>query len=363
MFKLLEKNYFGFKNEETNNQFNLWQYKNSIKQIKYILALTGTLYILMGIVNLFILKQELHTLVIFIQLFLIPSYSFLISFLAYKKINFKTLETLLVLAPIFASSLHVFVFMNLDTYSSYQTELYLMIFWTFTISGLRFHKAIIAGFFVLIVGETYPYLTYHNQQNEFILHTSWMIISILFGTLGGFLFHQSKKATFTKELELQKMATVDKLTGLYNRVKLDSVLIHELERAKRYNQNIGILLLDIDYFKNVNDTYGHLVGDQVLIAFSKKIQKHIRRSDYLFRWGGEEFLLICLEINQTDIIILSEKIRKEIEQEVFENIGHATISIGSTISSNIDTVESIIHRADEALYEAKETGRNKVCYK
>lgn len=361
MFQFLKNSFFGFKDEEKNYQFNLWQYTNSAKQIQYILSLTGSLYIIMGIINLYVFTADIYQIVIFLQIFLIPSYIFLVAFLAYKKIEFQILETLLFLAPVFAASLHCFIFMQLDHFSTYQTELYLMIFWTLTISGLRFQKAIVVSMIILIIGEWYPYTFYKDQQTQFILHTMWMFVSLFFGILGGAIFHKSKKDTFIKELELQSLAEIDKLTGLYNRVKLDYVLPQELNRAQRYSDSVGILILDIDFFKKVNDTYGHLVGDQVLINVAKTLKYNLRTSDYLFRWGGEEFLIICLNITQTDLLNLANKIRIKIAQEHFKDVGNVTISIGATLNNSVDTIESILSRADDALYEAKNTGRDKVC--
>ena len=363
MLKSIKDKYFGFSNEEKNHQFILWQHEISVKQIQYILLLTGIIYIIISIINIFVLNININNLLIFLQLIVIPCYAFLISYCAYKKVNFKILETLLFLAPVFASLLHALIFSNLDTYSSYQTELYLMIFWTLTISGLRLNKAIISALFVFIVGEVYPYIFYEKQQTSFILHTMWMSVSLLFGVVGAFLLHQTKKDTFIKELELQELATIDKLTGVNNRSKLDSILPHELNKSKKYNQTIGVLLLDLDHFKEVNDTHGHLTGDEVLIAISKTLQKSIRSSDFLFRWGGEEFMIVCLEASQTAITTFAEQIRAEISKQELNHVGYKTVSIGATISNNTDSIDSLIQRADDALYEAKETGRNKVCFK
>lgn len=348
--------------KEINYQFVLWHYEQTTKQIQYILGLTGAIYMMMGIVNLLTFSSDIYNILIFIQLFLIPIYAFFISYLAYKKVTFSILETLLFLAPILTALIHAFIFSNMTEYSSYQTELYLMIFWTLTVSGLRLEKAIIASICVFIIGEVYPYLFFDNQGTPFVLHTMWMSISILFGIVGGVLIHRSRKDTFKKELELQRLATVDTLTGLYNRVKFDSILTQELSRAKRYNFHIGILMLDIDYFKNVNDAYGHLIGDEILIGIANNVKSSIRSSDYLFRWGGEEFVIICLETDQNDIVTFAEKIRLNVAQQNFDKVGNKTISIGATMNNYDDTVESIIQRADESLYKAKETGRNKVCY-
>ena len=363
MFEFLENRYFGFKNKDTNHQFNLWQDKHASTQIRYILALTAFMYILLGISNVFLSPGYIKHILVPYQLFVIPSYALLISYLTYVKNYARVLKSLLIFAPIIAASFHAYIFSEMNVYSTYQVELYLMIFWIFTLSGLRFVKAVVAAFIVFLIGEIYPYISYENQYLEYLSHSIWMLVSMLFGIVGGFLLHQSKKDTFEKELELQKLASTDKLTGLYNRTKLDSILTLELDRAKRYKLNIGILLIDIDYFKNVNDEYGHLVGDEILIGISKNIQKNIRSSDYMFRWGGEEFIVVCLEMSKEDLILFAQKIRSKVSQQEFAKVGRKTISIGATINNTNDTVASIIQRADEALYEAKNKGRDKVCYK
>ena len=145
MYKFLENISLEFKDKEINYKFFLWHYERSTTQIQYVLGLTGALYMLMGIVNLLTFSSDIYYILIFTQLFLIPSYVFFISYLAYKKVAFSTLETLLFLAPIFAALMHAFLFSNMTEYSSYQTELYLMIFWILTISGLRLQKAVIVG--------------------------------------------------------------------------------------------------------------------------------------------------------------------------------------------------------------------------
>lgn len=362
IFKIPYKINLGFINKSINEQFINWQYAQSLKQIQYILILTGLLYILIGISNVFLAPEYLKNTLLPYQLFLIPSYLFLIAYLSSKKEYFELSEKLLLSSPIIAAVCHAYIFSHMTTYSTYQVELYLMIFWVFTISGLQFPKALLAALIVFFIGEFYSYFAYKDQLIEYISHSIWMIVSLLFGATGGYLIHQSKKETFEKVLELQTLVTTDTLTGLHNRAKLDSILTQELERAKRYNFNIGILILDIDYFKSINDTHGHLVGDEVLIEVSNTLKQNIRSSDYIFRWGGEEFIILCLEVNQDSLISFAEEIRLKIEEVEFDKVGKKTISIGASINTNDDTYSSILQRADQALYKSKKSGRNKVCF-
>jgi len=188
------------------------------------------------------------------------------------------------------------------------------------------------------------------------------ILFIVFGYLN-YKMREAKKIIEKQNKELEYLATIDKLTGIYNRLRLDDILQNELDRSKRYNHYFACAIIDIDYFKNVNDTYGHLIGDKVLKELSKVVKQNIRTSDYFGRWGGEEFLIILPEINKIDLENLLEKIRVNISEHDFLEAGNQTISIGATISVKSDIKDSVINRADIALYEAKNSGRNRVVIK
>ena len=163
--------------------------------------------------------------------------------------------------------------------------------------------------------------------------------------------------------EIEKLATVDKLTNLFNRMKLDSLLEAEIKRCKRYNSSLAVCILDIDHFKSVNDTYGHLVGDNVLVEVADLGSANIRSTDYFGRWGGEEFLIIMPETDEKGGFVMIENLRKKIEACSFSNVGSMTASFGMSSFKEGDAPETIIKRADDALYEAKKSGRNSVVLK
>jgi len=150
------------------------------------------------------------------------------------------------------------------------------------------------------------------------------------------------------------------LTGVYNRHKLEESFEHELLRASRYKRTFSIILLDIDLFKAVNDTYGHQVGDDILIKVAELVQENIRSSDVLGRWGGEEFLIICPETDLTGAGTLADQVRHAIATYDFPVVGKKTASFGVACSNENESKESIIKRADDALYEAKNAGRDLV---
>ncbi len=162
--------------------------------------------------------------------------------------------------------------------------------------------------------------------------------------------------TFKKELE--KLSSIDKLTGILNRRKLDEFLAYELSVTKRYSKNLSLIIVDIDHFKDVNDNYGHQMGDKVLFKITKLITNLIRESDVFGRFGGEEFLIICPETNKDQAFILAEKLRNEVANYNFDKIGQKTISLGIGQFTTDDTEETLIKKADIALYESKNNGRN-----
>ena len=212
--------------------------------------------------------------------------------------------------------------------------------------------------FVVVVGEA-------NQDWQ----EAWrkqVVVSIFILTIlwiMAWMILQHYILILKNEKELEKLSQTDQLTKLYNRHKLHQVFASEINRSDRFEEIFGIILLDIDLFKNVNDTYGHNIGDLVLKEMSHILKDNIRVSDTLGRWGGEEFLIV---IPQTDIEgtrILAEKLRKEIENHHFSTAGKLTASFGLAYYRKGDDENSIVKRADEALFKAKALGRNIVVIK
>lgn len=163
----------------------------------------------------------------------------------------------------------------------------------------------------------------------------------------------------TAKKELEKMASIDKLTNIYNRRMIDEFLNKEIEKEKRHSNGLSVILIDIDHFKNVNDTYGHQMGDLVLSQVAKLITENSRKSDIQGRFGGEEFIVICPQTTCKQALVLAEKIRVSVENFNFEQIGTKTISLGISSFEENDTEEDLIKKADIALYQAKNSGRNR----
>lgn len=163
-----------------------------------------------------------------------------------------------------------------------------------------------------------------------------------------------------KEAQLERLATTDMLTGLVNRSQFDSVLKSELNRHDRYSRPLSLIMLDLDYFKNINDNYGHVVGDQVLVELAHLLKRNLRKADCCARWGGEEFMLLAPETSLEQAVILADKIRSTIKHTDFPIQGSVTASFGVVEVHAQESGKSVMKRVDDALYRAKEKGRDRV---
>lgn len=160
--------------------------------------------------------------------------------------------------------------------------------------------------------------------------------------------------------EVTKLSITDRLTQLVNRIRLDQVIDEQIALAKRYATPFAVILLDVDHFKLVNDTHGHLVGDAVLVQVAQVLVANTRAMEVVGRWGGEEFLVIVPNTNLADATQLAEKLRRALENTLHPVVGYKTGSFGVAAYASGDTPGELVARADAALYRAKHAGRNRV---
>ncbi|MBB5375676.1 diguanylate cyclase (GGDEF)-like protein [Deinococcus metalli] len=160
--------------------------------------------------------------------------------------------------------------------------------------------------------------------------------------------------------DLHRLAHLDPLTGISNRRQLELQLSHEVLRSKRYGTPWCVILFDLDDFKTVNDRHGHVVGDEVLRQAAAVMQREVRGTDLLGRWGGEEFLILAVQIDLPYALALTERLRVALERHVMPGAGHITASFGVAAYRDDETSEQLIARADAALYAAKNAGKNRV---
>jgi len=209
-----------------------------------------------------------------------------------------------------------------------------------------------------LIGVTREVEARHRDGHEFPLELSLSAVKVKGRWVG---IGIGRDVSERKELEqlLRQQAFTDPLTGLANRRSFDSRMAAEVSRAERYHSPLSLMFLDIDHFKAINDSHGHMVGDQVLAEMARLVSGSVRGSDSLARWGGEEFVLLSPGTRMDEMARLAEKLRVLISRHTFPVVDQAvTCSFGVAELKEGETVADIIRRADEALYEAKAAGRN-----
>lgn len=165
------------------------------------------------------------------------------------------------------------------------------------------------------------------------------------------------------EERIEHLSSLDPLTELYNRKKVGDVLLTTAQETIETRIPAALIMLDIDYFKLVNDTFGHPTGDLVLRSIAQLLRRNIRKSDAIGRWGGEEFLIVAPQSTLADGVRLADKLRQKINAEPFGPVPHVTCSFGVSSLEDGKTIEQALQDADEALYIAKHRGRNQVSSK
>ena len=231
----------------------------------------------------------------------------------------------------------------------------------FFFKGDKETKIITSSFFIISIYWLYSSLI----ANELVPWEEYPSDLAVFLCLLLLAYSLINKLNYTQELENTKkelilLSSTDYLTKLYNRKEIDLILKKSINFYKRYKDNFSVILLDIDYFKETNDEYGHLIGDQVLISFSNILNKYTREVDSIGRWGGEEFIIICQNTKKEEAIILAQKLKKIIENYKFKDIGHKTASFGVVSYNDGESLNELLLRADQAMYRSKLKGRNTV---
>ncbi len=247
-----------------------------------------------------------------------------------------------------------------------------LVFGTFHLSVRAFVMLSCYGMFlyfcvIQILKIYYPSLV--DPRIEWIGFSGFSLVSLAYIVIasemsGIRVYLRNKNATLAKALEkIESISVTDELTNIKNRRYILDVLEQQFFMAQRKNYHFSICLLDIDFFKKINDVYGHLKGDEVLVSLCKVLMEMMRKSDYFARFGGEEFLMVFPLTTKEQTENVAERMRALVESTPFEGLGSShsvTISIGVTEYHAPESIESVLARVDKALYAAKAKGRNNV---
>ena len=222
---------------------------------------------------------------------------------------------------------------------------------TFFVLTRKLANALSALSILLITSLAY-YSSQPIQETSIVIAS--MLLTILFANI-------IVKTIVDLQNKLRDISIIDELTGAYNRRHLNDSLETALARLKRYDNNISLILLDIDHFKRINDTLGHSAGDRVLKNIVNIIWSSLRSIDMVFRYGGEEFIVLLPETTRDNALQVAEKLRSMIQDIHIIDHRHVTISAGIAQIRAKETIDDLLKRVDDALYKAKNSGRNRVC--
>jgi len=333
----------------------------------------------------------------FVNLF----YALLVCILSLRKRHYRWLKYVSTILDVVILSVFIYA---IGTFYSFKTEAFLFYFLWIALSTIRFSPKLtfITGLFSLLSYAAIIALAWSGQTVEFGTITdsfttskvSLINIAIKLGFLGMFtavaiyiskIYHtlvtnaigkvladkenmqlsktlrtlkSAQKDLHNANRTLRYVSEIDGLSKLYNRRKTEDLLNTLAERADMYGEPFSIILLDIDFFKKINDEFGHPVGDAVIMEIAANLKGNVRDEDAVGRWGGEEFLIVCPGINSKSATGLAERLRKDIEANGTNPAYAVTCSFGVTEWVNDDAAASIVNRVDQALYMSKENGRN-----
>jgi len=201
---------------------------------------------------------------------------------------------------------------------------------------------------------------FHNQTKSGSEYWLKSIITPEYDQDGSLIGYMQIAQEISAQKKLEYYSVTDALTQISNRHRIDQVLTDEVNRFNRYGHGFSLILLDLDYFKSINDTWGHQAGDQTLIDVASALSNTIRKVDFVGRWGGEEFLVVCPSTDLAGACELAEKLRNTIQQLSFSEPYSTSASMGVVTSQKGESGNQLLKRADLALYQAKEQGRNRV---
>lgn len=236
------------------------------------------------------------------------------------------------------------------------------LFWVYPFLVFIFFLVSPLKAFVLLIAMLACLVLFASLRPGLVFASQFQMLSFLVTTtitsIFAFIFAYR---TQLQRRELKRLATTDSLTGAANRRTLNDQLTVAINEHQRFGRAYGLILLDLDHFKQINDNHGHYAGDQVLAGLMPLLRSMLRQSDQVFRFGGEEFIVLLADIKPADLSKLAEKIRSGIAQHLTTPDGsHLTTSIGVAMLQPGENWEAWLHRADMALYQAKHEGRNKV---
>lgn len=344
--------------ETAREEFIAWYRQAKIPQIRYVAFLTTLLYLIYAATEQSVAADQ-HGMRLLVHGGLVSAILLAVGVMSFYSALYRPMMALLIAAPIGAVVANLYFNSRQGDFAYYVPEIYLNLMWTFTVSGLALRQATITASvsLLLLLAATLGGSLEPGVQR---LHLVWVLASFSFGLLSAFVLEKAHKTMFLNQSRLALSASIDGLTGLWNRARIDQFFAEEVARAERYGTPFSLILIDIDHFKSVNDTHGHTTGDAVLRQFAALLRDNVRAVDKVGRLGGEEFLIVLPEANEQQAQAAARTLQQRINGFDFDTVCRRTASFGVTQFLADESPHSMLERVDRALYRAKENGRNRI---
>ena len=344
--------------DATRQEFATWYRQAKVPQIRYVAFLTALLYLVYAVVEQQVARDQL-TLRLLIHGVVVPATLLAVGIMSFYPQLYRPMLALLIASPVNATINHLYLNSHHHDFAYFSPELYLILIWIFAISGMTLRQAVFTGgtAAVPILATTLGDSLQPGLQH---LHLVWTLAATSFGLLSVFMLEKVHKTMFLQQSQLALSASIDGLTGLWNRARIDQFFAEEIARAQRYGTPFSVILIDIDHFKSVNDTHGHAVGDTVLRQFAALLRRNVRAVDKVGRLGGEEFLIILPDADSEQARAAARTLQQRLEDFAFDTVQRKTASFGVAQFREGDDLPSMLERVDRALYKAKADGRNRI---
>ncbi|PHS31987.1 MAG: hypothetical protein COA92_07360 [Sulfurovum sp.] len=339
-------------------------------QMLFIMGLTFFIYLLYIILDFLILNEQERSLAVPFHITMLILWVYLISSIYYNFFR-KFAMFILYLMPIYAV-LGTLVFSYYYN-PVYVVEIYVILFWTFVTIGYMFLTSVIVASIMAMSSAVILYAYNIIEHEAYILHMFLMVVAWMLGLSASYLIELYSRDNYEKKLailhmqdELKELSHRDYLTNLYNRRYFNEFSKKFLNNVKQESEQMSVIMLDIDFFKNINDTYGHAIGDEIIKLLASLLKDNTRESDIVFRLGGEEFAILLPSTGKEKISNIAEKLRVVIENKEFritkDKSIRLTVSLGvACVNFEKDhNMSESLNRADKVLYQAKAEGRNRV---
>ncbi len=360
------------KDKELEKEFNRQMILDNSRRFIILLSavfLINLFFIIAYLLNKFENKDYPFSAMIYIAAASIIFITALILLRKKSENNDMTLAISIVITFIHALMLALACYLTIRMYGNgnFSFSVFLILAFFVSISHLRWPYAYGTLLVALFIGLSIYVSNTFQVPGDFTTDSIFTFTLVILINLTSILSYRKYWQIFLKDKEvgrmnakLTEMSEKDMLTGVYNRRKIYEKLREFIKHAQRYKNPFSVVLLDIDKFKRVNDTYGHITGDYVLKELTRVINANLRESDTLGRWGGEEFIIFLPNADVKAAFSFTERLREIVENHIFDEVGQVTFSAGICGCKPAYSIDNMIERADLALYQSKQTGRNKV---